>query len=402
MNPEPDIRQHPGVSNKTVYPILGAISLSHLLNDMLQSLLLALYPILQGEFQLTFAQIGMITLTYQLTASLFQPVVGYYTDKFSSPYSLPAGMGFTFAGLILLANATSFPMLLLASGLVGTGSAVFHPEASRISRMAAGNRPGLAQSIFQVGGNLGSALGPLLAALLIAPYGRGHVSWFSLAVILAIIVLLQVSRWSRHQRSRIQTQGTGRPVASLPRKKVKQAFILLLLLMFSKYLYIASLSNYYTFYLIEKFGVSISTAQIYLFIFLFAVAAGTMIGGPIGDKIGRKFVIWASIFGTAPFALMLPYASLYWSGVFSIMIGLILASAFSAILVYAQELIPDRIGTISGLFFGLAFGIAGLGAAVLGYFADRTSIELIYQFCSFLPLLGMMAVFLPNINERRN
>ncbi|EAQ2079314.1 MFS transporter [Salmonella enterica subsp. enterica serovar Typhimurium] len=359
---------------RTSFGILGAISLSHLLNDMIQSLILAIYPLLQAEFSLTFVQIGLITLTFQLASSLLQPVVGYWTDKYPMPWSLPVGMCFTLSGLVLLAMAGSFGGVLLAAALVGTGSSVFHPESSRVARMASGGRHGLAQSIFQVGGNFGSSLGPLLA----------------------IVVLAQISRWYAAQH-RI---AKGKPKAiianPLPRNKVVLAVSVLLLLIFSKYFYMASISSYYTFYLMQKFGLSIQNAQLHLFAFLFAVAAGTVIGGPVGDKIGRKYVIWGSILGVAPFTLVLPYATLYWTGILTVIIGFILASAFSAILVYAQELLPGRIGMVSGLFFGFAFGMGGLGAAVLGLIADHTSIYLVYKICAFLPLLGILTIFLPD------
>ncbi|EKN3338192.1 MFS transporter [Yersinia enterocolitica] len=386
---------------RTSFSILGAISVSHLLNDMIQSLILAIYPLLQAEFSLSFAQIGLITLTYQLTASLLQPLIGLYTDKHPQPYSLPIGMGFTLSGILLLAVATTFPVVLLAAALVGTGSSVFHPESSRVARMASGGRHGMAQSIFQVGGNFGSALGPLLAAILIAPYGKGNVGWFSLAALLAIVVLLQVSKW--YQQQQRATYGKVVKVSSaqiLPKKTVISALVILMVLIFSKYFYLTSISSYYTFYLMHRFGVSVQNAQIHLFVFLFAVAAGTIIGGPLGDRIGRKYVIWGSILGVAPFTLILPYVSLYWTGILTVIIGLILASAFSAILVYAQELIPGKVGMVSGLFFGFAFGMGGLGAAVLGYVADLTSIELVYQICAFLPLLGIITVFLPNIEDK--
>lgn len=381
---------------RTSFGILGAISLSHLLNDMIQSLILALYPLLQAEFSLSFVQIGMITLTFQLASSLLQPVVGYYTDKYPMPWSLPVGMCFTLCGLILLALASSFPMVLLAAALVGTGSSIFHPESSRVARMASGGRHGLAQSLFQVGGNFGSSLGPLLAALIIAPYGKGNVAWFVLAALLAIVVLLQISRWYAAQH--LLSKGKAQAAVSnpLPRNKIVLAISILLMLIFSKYFYMASISSYYTFYLMHKFGLSVQNAQFHLFAFLFAVAAGTVIGGPLGDKIGRKYVIWGSILGVAPFTLALPYASLYWTGILTVIIGFILASAFSAILVYAQELMPGRIGMVSGLFFGFAFGMGGLGAAVLGLVADRTSIELVYKICAFLPLLGILTIFLPD------
>ncbi|MEQ4622218.1 MFS transporter [Providencia vermicola] len=388
-------------TGKTVFSILTAISFSHLLNDMIQSLILAIYPLLQSDFSLSFAQVGLITLTYQITASLLQPVIGYYTDKHPQPYSLPIGMGFTLTGLLLLAMAETFPVILLAAALVGTGSSVFHPESSRVARMASGGRHGLAQSFFQVGGNLGASLGPLLAALVIEPYGKGNVGWFSLAALLAIVVLLQVSRWYKQQHRAVSKKPVSHvEINVLPRKAVIGSLAILLILIFSKYFYLASISSYYTFYLIEKFGVTVQNAQIHLFIFLFAVAAGTMIGGPVGDKIGRKYVIWFSILGVAPFTLLLPHASLYWTSILTVIIGLILASAFSAILVYAQELIPGKTGMISGLFFGLAFGMGGVGAAVLGQIADKTSIEQVYQYCAFLPLLGIFTVLLPNLERK--
>ncbi|MER2474860.1 MFS transporter [Photorhabdus laumondii] len=395
------VPSHPKKTKNTVFTILGAISVSHLLNDMIQSLILAIYPLLQLEFNLSFVQIGMITLTYQITASLLQPLVGLYTDKHPQPYSLPVGMSFTLSGLLLLAYANNFPLILLASALIGTGSSVFHPESSRVARMASGGRHGLAQSLFQVGGNFGSSLGPLLAALFIAPYGRGNVGWFSLAALLGIIVLLQISKWYNVQNYIKKNQSkTGPAIKVLSRKTVIGSLVILLILIFSKYFYLTSISSYYTFYLIHKFGISVQSAQFHLFIFLFAVAAGTIIGGPLGDRIGRKYVIWISILGVAPFTLALPYASLYWTSILSVIIGVILASAFSAILVYAQELIPGKTGMVSGLFFGLAFGMGGIGAAVLGDIADRTSIELVYQICAFLPLLGIFTALLPNIEDK--
>lgn len=386
-------------ARRTAFGILGAISVAHLLNDMIQSLILAIYPLLRADFSLSFVQIGMITLTYQLTASLLQPLIGHYTDKHPQPWSLPVGMGFTLSGLILLALAGNFTTVLLAAALVGTGSSVFHPESSRVARMASGGRHGLAQSLFQVGGNFGSSLGPLLAALVIAPYGRGNVAWFSLAALLAIVVLLQISRWYQTQ-NRMAKKSTVATVSPLPRRQVAFAISILLVLIFSKYFYLTSLSSYYTFYLMQKFDLSVQSAQLHLFIFLFAVAAGTVIGGPIGDKIGRKRVIWASILGVAPFTLLLPHMNLLWTGVLSVIIGFVLASAFSAILVYAQELMPGRIGMVSGLFFGFAFGMGGLGAALLGLLADHTSIELVYQICAYLPLLGILTAFLPD-NRRK-
>jgi len=387
-------------SESTQFAILGSISFAHMLNDMIQSLILAIYPLLKNSFQLSFAQIGLITLTYQVTASLLQPLVGMLTDRRPMPYSLPTGMGFTLCGLLLLALAPNFTVLLLAAALIGTGSAVFHPESSRVARLASGGRHGLAQSLFQVGGNTGSSLGPLLAAWIIVPHGRGSVAWFSLAALLAIVVLLQVGRWyGQHHVARSKTASRHLAVATLSRSQIIGALAILGLLIFSKYFYLASLGSYYTFYLIHQFGVSVQSAQVHLFAFLFAVAAGSLIGGPVGDRIGRKWVIWASILGVAPFTLLLPHASLMWTGVLTVIIGLILASAFSAILVYAQELIPGRVGMISGLFFGFAFGMGGIGAAVLGQLADLHGIEYVYRLCAYLPLMGLITVFLPNLER---
>ncbi|MBD2791006.1 MFS transporter [Xenorhabdus szentirmaii] len=389
-------------SRKTLFSVLGAISLSHLLNDMIQSLILAIYPLLQFDFSLSFIQVGMITLTYQITASLLQPLIGLYTDKHPQPYSLPIGMGFTLSGLLLLAYAESFLVILMAAALVGTGSSVFHPESSRVARMASGGRHGLAQSLFQVGGNLGSSLGPLLAAIFIAPYGKGNVGWFALAALLAMVILLQISQWYKLQHKTITRKSPAHAsLPTLPRKIIIRSFAVLLILIFSKYFYLTSISSYYTFYLIQKFGLSVQSAQIHLFVFLFSVAAGTLIRGPLGDRIGRKYVIWGSILGITPFTLLLPYASLFWTGVLTIIIGVILASAFSAILVYAQELVPGKTGMIAGLFFGLAFGMGGIGAATLGYVADQTSIELVYKICSFLPLLGVFTILLPKLENKQ-
>ncbi|HEY0199899.1 MAG TPA: MFS transporter [Rhodanobacter sp.] len=392
----------PAPTQATQYTVLGGISVAHMLNDMIQSLILAIYPILKHDFALNFAQVGYITLTYQLTASLLQPLVGMVTDRRPMPYSLPVGMGFTLCGLLLLAVAPNFPVLLIAAALVGTGSSVFHPESSRVARMASGGQHGLAQSLFQVGGNTGASLGPLLAAwIIVPPHGRGNVAWFSLAALLAIVILLQVGRWYRHQRVKQAGRRVAEALHSLPANKIALALTILCLLIFSKYFYLASLSSYYTFYLIHKFGVSVQSAQTHLFLFLFAVAAGSLLGGPIGDRIGRKWVIWVSILGVAPFTLLLPHANLMWTGVLSVVIGLILASAFSAILVYAQELIPGRVGMISGLFFGLAFGMGGIGAAVLGHVADARGIEYVYRLCAYLPLMGLITIFLPNLVDRR-
>jgi FSR family fosmidomycin resistance protein-like MFS transporter len=387
---------------KTTFGVIGAISASHMINDMMQSLILAIYPILKGDFHLSFGQIGLITLTYQLTASLLQPLVGLYTDRRPTPYSLPIGMTFTLAGLMMLAFAPTYAFVLVAAALVGTGSSIFHPESSRVARMASGGRHGLAQSLFQVGGNTGSALGPLVAALVIVPFGQRSLAWFGLAALLGIVLLTQVSHWyAAHQAASAARAKRKAAVSPVPRNKVVGAIGVLLLLIFSKYFYIAGLSSFYTFFLIEKFNVSVQNSQLYLFVFLFASAIGTLVGGPVGDRIGRKPVIWVSILGVAPLALLLPHADLLWTTVLTILIGLILSSAFSAILVYAQELIPGNVGMVSGLFFGFAFGMGGLGAAVLGAVADRTSIDFVYQIIAYLPLLGIFAALLPNIERAR-
>lgn len=381
---------------EAAFGILGAISTSHFINDMMQSLILAMYPLLKGEFHLSFGQVGLITLTYQLTASLLQPLIGLYTDKKPQPYSLPFGMAATLFGLLLLAYAQSYEVVLLAAAFVGTGSAIFHPESSRIARLASGGRHGLAQSVFQVGGNTGSAIGPLVAAAVIVPFGQHSVAWFGLAAVLGIALLVQVSRWYAIHHIAGAAGRARPPVESpYPRKVVLGAVAVLLVLIFSKYFYIAGLSSFYTFYLIEKFGLSVQSAQVHLFAFLFASAAGTILGGPVGDRVGRKPVIWASILGVAPFALILPHADLFWTTVLTIVIGLVLSSAFSAILVYAQELMPGKVGMVSGLFFGFAFGMGGLGAAVLGLLADRTSIDAVYHAIAYLPLLGIVVALLP-------
>jgi FSR family fosmidomycin resistance protein-like MFS transporter len=385
----------PEAKSGASFRILGFISSAHFINDMMQSLILAMYPILKGEFSLSFSQIGLITLTYQLTASILQPVVGWVTDEHPQRYSLPAAMCSTLTGLIVLALAPNFATVLVAAALVGLGSAIFHPESSRIARLASGGQHGLAQSVFQVGGNTGSALGPLLAALVIAPYGQRSVAWFGLAALVGATLLLQVSRWYATHHLAAAKRARAAVASPHARKTVVVAVGILLLLIFSKYFYIAGISSFYTFYLIEKFGLSVRAAQVHLFIFLLASAAGTVLGGPVGDRIGRKPVIWASILGVAPFALMLPHADLFWTTVLTVLIGLILSSAFSAILVYAQELIPGKVGMVSGLFFGFAFGMGGLGAALLGLWADHTSIDFVYRTIAYLPLLGMVAAFLP-------
>ncbi len=390
------------VAGKTVFPILIFISISHLLNDTIQSLIPSIYPVVKDSFHLNFSQIGIITLVFQLTASLFQPLIGLYTDRKPQPYSLAAGMVFTLTGLILLSQARSYALLLVSVAVIGTGSSVFHPEASKVAYMASGGRRGLAQSIFQVGGNLGSSLGPILAALIIVPFGQHGILWFSILALFAIIVLLNVGSWYTHHLNRMGKKVTSMAKGhGLPKAKVAWSVVILLILIFSKYFYLASITSYFTFYLMNKFNVSIQASQVHLFIFLFAIAAGTLLGGPIGDRVGRKYVIWFSILGVAPFTLLLPYANLFWTTVLSIMIGVILASAFSAILVYAQELLPGKIGMISGLFFGFAFGMGGLGSALLGKLADKTSIDYVYHVCSFLPLIGLLTVFLPDIGTKR-
>ncbi len=387
---------------QTAFAVLGAISFCHLLNDMMQALLPAMYPMLKTDFGLDFGQIGLLTFTFQLTASVLQPVVGAYTDRRPKPFSLVTGMAFTLCGLLLLSTARSFHALLLSAASIGLGSAVFHPESSRVARMASGGRHGLAQSLFQVGGNAGSAVGPLLAAFIVLPYGQSSVAWFSVAALVAILVLYKVGRWylrrGQAAGSPLSREAQAHPAAP---GKVRLALGVLITLIFSKYIYLASITSYFTFYLIHRFGVSVQNAQLHLFLFLAAVAAGTIIGGPIGDRFGRKYVIWGSILGVLPFTLALPYVNLFWTGVLTVPIGVILASAFSAILVYAQELLPGKIGMISGLFFGLAFGIAGIGAAVLGRLADATSIEYVYHLCSYLPALGLLTALLPELESDR-
>ncbi len=392
------------MAENTVFAILIAISVSHLLNDTIQSVIPAIYPILKDSFHLSFTQIGLITLTFQLTASLLQPFVGLYTDHRPQPYSLAVGMGFTLVGLLVLSRASNFPMILCSAGLVGMGSSVFHPEASRLARMASGGRHGFAQSIFQVGGNAGTSLGPLLAAMIIVPRGQHSVGWFSVVALVAIIVLANVGHWYKQNLFRIKDGAHAKDREGLPamsRTKIAWALAVLISLMFSKFFYLASMTNYFTFYLIGKFHLSVQEAQLHLFLFLFSVAAGTIIGGHLGDRFGRKYVIWGSILGVAPFTLLLPYANLFWTGALTVVIGVILASAFSAILVYAQELMPGKVGTISGLFFGFAFGMAGVGSAALGRLADQTSINFVFLVCSFLPLIGLLTAFLPNLNKRR-
>jgi len=402
MTSTPSAGAVPASGSATAFKVLGAISVAHMMNDMIQSILLAIYPMLKDSFSLSFAQIGLITLTYQIAASLLQPCIGLYTDKRPTTYSLPIGMGFTLVGLLLLAFAPSLPYLLVAAALVGTGSSVFHPESSRVARMASGGRHGLAQSLFQVGGNVGSALGPLLAALFIIPHGQASVAWFSLAALFGIVVLVGIGRWYGANRALLKPKARAAGEADAPgRAKVMWALGILGVLIFSKYFYLASLNSYFTFYLMDKFDLSVRSAQLYLFLFLAAVAFGTVAGGPVGDRVGRKIVIWVSILGVAPFTLLLPHANLFWTGVLVVVIGVVLASAFSAIVVYAQELVPGKVGMIAGLFFGFAFGMGGLGAAALGRLADLTSIAHVYQVCAYLPLLGVVAFLLPDIERKK-
>jgi FSR family fosmidomycin resistance protein-like MFS transporter len=388
-------------SKNTAFVVLLALSVSHLLNDTLQSLIAAVYPILKESYSLSFTQIGLITLAFQCTASLLQPLVGLYTDRRPLPFSLVIGMGVTLVGLVLLSVADNFMAILISASLVGVGSAIFHPEASRMARLASGGRHGFAQSLFQVGGNGGSAIGPLLAAFVVVPWGQPSLAWFSIAAVAAMIILFQVGRWYRaHLNERVTKKATNTPSPVSPRQAAF-AIGILLCLIFSKYFYLVSLTSYYTLYLIETFGVSVQDSQLRLFVFLGAVAVGTFIGGPIGDKIGFKAVIWGSILGVLPFTLVLPYSNLLWTTILTIPIGLILASAFSAIMVYAQELLPSRVGMVAGLFFGFAFGMGGVGAAVLGWLADQTSIGFVYKICSFLPLIGLLTALLPNLKNKQ-
>ena len=392
------------VASQTVFTILFTISFSHLLNDMLQAIVPSVYPILKDRFNLSFTQIGLITLTYQLTASILQPFVGLYTDKHPRPYSLSIGMGFTLLGLLAVSMASNFVSVLLSVSLIGIGSSIFHPESSRVAHLASGGKRGLAQSIFQLGGNAGSAIGPLLAAVIVVPRGQSSIVWFTIAAAIGILILAGVAKWYQEQ---LQLKAAAKSVAraeeqvAFSKKKILASLGILLVLIFSKYFYMASMTSYYTFYLISKFHLTVQQSQLYLFAFLGAVALGTLLGGPLGDRFGRKYIIWISILGVAPFTLLLPYASLFWTGVLSFIIGLILASAFSAILVYATELVPGKVGMIAGLFFGLAFGMGGLGSALLGKLADTTSVEFVFKICAFLPLIGIFTGFLPNIEGRR-
>lgn len=388
-----------GAASGTVLQILFSVAFVHMLNDCVQAVLPSIYPLLKQEFALSFTQVGLITLTFQCTASLLQPWIGLYTDKRPIPFLLPIGMCVTLGGVALLSVAGSFGVLLLAAGMIGIGSSTFHPEASRVARLASGGRFGFAQSLFQVGGNLGSAFGPLLAAAIVVGRGQGRIGWFTLFILVAVIVLAGVSRWYAGHLQNAPRKAAVHAGPKLPRARVVKALAVLAMLVFSKYIYMASLSSYYTFYLIEKFHVPVGTAQMYLFLFLAAVAAGTFAGGPIGDRIGRKRVIWVSILGAAPFTLALPYCGLFWTAVLSVVIGLVLSSAFSAIVVFAQELVPGKVGMIAGVFFGLMFGISGIGAAAMGHIADVAGIETVYRIASFLPLLGILAALLPRMEQ---
>lgn len=392
----------PMTGQEAVFPILISLGFCHLLNDLMQSLIPALYPMLKQHFNLDFTQIGMITLAFQLTASLLQPTVGSYTDRRPLPYSLAVGMGATLIGLVLLSLANDYTSVLLAAACVGTGSAVFHPEASRVARIASGGRYGVAQSIFQVGGNLGGAIGPLLAAFIVLPRGQSAIAWFSLAALLAMIVLTRVGKWySAHRVPALAARRAVSGERAIPRARVIFFVFLLMLLVFSKNVYNSGLTSYFTFYLIERFHLSVQAAQVQLFVYMAAVAVGTLIGGPISDRIGRRATIWISILGALPFTLLLPYADLFWTSVLTIVIGLLMASAFPAIVVYAHELMPGRIGLVSGIFFGFAFGLGGLGAAVMGYIADARSITFVYQLCSYLPVIGVVVWLLPDLEQKR-
>ncbi|KMN23809.1 MFS transporter [Pseudomonas helleri] len=386
-------------SSPLVMRVIAACALAHLINDLIQAVLPSIYPMLKANYDLSFTQIGLITLTFQLTASLLQPGVGYYTDRHPKPWLLPAGMVCTLIGILMLAFVGSFTSILVASALIGVGSSTFHPETSRVARLASGGRYGLAQSTFQVGGNAGSAFGPLLAAAIVIPYGQGNVAWFGLFAAFAILILFGLSRWYRHHLNLFKLKQGSVATHGLSKKHVTAALVVLALLVFSKYFYMSSFTSYFTFFLIKKFDLSVASSQLYLFLFLGAVAAGTFFGGPIGDKIGRKAVIWFSILGAAPFSLALPYVDLFWTGILSMIIGFILASAFSAIVVYAQELVPGNVGMIAGVFFGLMFGFGGIGAALLGHLADIHGIEYVYSLCSYLPLLGILTILLPSTKK---
>ena len=391
------------IVQQTVYSILFSIAFAHLLNDLMQIVIPSTYPLLKEKFNLSFTQIGLITFVFQLTASILQPFIGFYTDKKTKPYSLVIGMIFTVTGLVFLSLSSDFWMLLVSVSFVGIGSSIFHPEASRVAFLGSGGKRGLAQSIFQLGGNAGSAIGPLLVALIVAPHGQFYIIWFVITGVLGMLILSRIANWYQNH---LELRASNKVILEeetvhLSKRKVNVSLAILLFLIFSKFIYMASMSNYFTFYLMNKFGLSIQDSQFYLFGFLASVAAGTLIGGPLGDRFGRKYIIWISILGAAPFTLLLPYANLFWTGILAVIIGVIIASAFSAILVFAQELMPGKVGMISGLFFGFAFGIAGIGSALLGYLADHTSIEYVYKITSFLPLIGVMTYFLPDMKKKK-
>ncbi|PJE43950.1 MAG: MFS transporter [Flavobacterium sp.] len=390
------------LAQKTVYSILFAISFAHLLNDLIQAIIPSVYPILKEKYNLSFSQIGLITFAFQFSASIFQPLVGYYTDKHPKPFSQIYGMLFSIAGIVSLSFADNFYWILLSVVFIGTGSSIFHPESARISNLASGGKRGLAQSIFQVGGNFGTALGPLLVALIVVPHGQMHILWFIIAAMIGLAIISKIAFWYRdhlvYRKNKVQPFIN---LHNLPKRKVQVSIAILLIVIFSKFFYSASLSSYYTFYIIDKFHLSIKEAQFHMFIYLIAYAVGTILGGPLGDKIGRKYVIWLSVFGAAPFALLLPYVNLFWTDVLMVVIGIIISSAFPAILVYAQELLPKKLGMVSGLFYGFAFGMGALGSALLGNLADATSIQYVYHVCSFLPLIGIICYFLPNLKSKK-
>jgi len=389
------------LTQKTVYPILFSIAFAHLLNDMLQAVIPSVYPILKDSYSLTFTQIGLITFAYQMAASILQPFVGFYTDKKPQPYSQIYGMLFTLSGIILLSYAANFYIIILSVILVGIGSSIFHPEASRISFLASGGKRGLAQSVFQLGGNAGTAIGPLLVALIVVPNSQKYILSFVIVAVIALFVLGSIARWYDNHLTLRSKKKVEVVLPDLSQKKIVISVIILLVLIFSKFFYMASMSSYFTFYLIEKFNLSVQDAQFHLFLFLASCALGTLLGGPLGDKFGRKYVIWFSVLGAAPFALFLPYADLFWTGILSVVIGIIISSAFPAILVYAQELLPKKLGMVSGLFYGFAFGMGGLGSALLGYTADHIGIEAVYKICAYLPLIGIIALFLPNLKKKK-
>lgn len=395
------LSKNPGLVHKTVFSILFSISFAHLLNDLIQAIIPSVYPILKQNYKLTFSQIGLITFAFQFSASILQPFVGYYTDKHPKPFSQVYGMLFSLAGIVSLSYANTFNWIVISVILIGTGSAIFHPESSRISNLASGGKRGLAQSIFQVGGNLGTALGPLLVALIVVPNAQKYILWFVIAAFIGLAIITKIAFWYRdHLVMRNNKKGEFVNFHALSKSKVKWAIALLLILIFSKFFYSASLSTYYTFYIMDKFNLSIQQAQFHMFLYLFAIVVGTIIGGPLGDKFGRKYVIWFSVFGAAPFALLLPHVNLFYTDVLMVVIGIIISSAFPAIIVYAQELLPKKLGMVSGLFYGFAFGMGALGSALLGKLADATSIQYVYQVCSFLPLMGIICHFLPNLKKK--